>query len=173
MYSENPSNVLQLVSWVLSWEPRQQKTIIRATPDQTKKFLFQTWIIKLTRLSLSFGGSWGSVGLGGGGSPLDLGGGGDGSFFASLIGAVSGLGATCSFSLEGDGWLAGFSDGAAFGAPSPDLEMAATLMPGSTVSPSFAKSYYQLYRDQYKQSRITDMSQTQGINNAMCPKLLP
>lgn len=115
---------------------------------------------KFTRLSLSLGGSTGSVGLGGGGSPLDLGCGGDGSFFASFTGAVSAFGGGV-----GDGWLTAFSDGAAFsegaafGAPSPDFEMAATLMPGSTVSPSLAKSYYQVHSNQYKQSRITDMCQ--------------
>lgn len=96
--------------------------------------------MELTRLSLSLGGSWGSVGLGGeGGGALALGG-GDGPFFASLTEAVSALEvcfSTLSSFLEG----AGCSDGATCGAPSPDLEMAAILTPGSTVSPSFANNY--------------------------------
>ena len=98
-------------------------------------------INELTRLSLSLGGSWGSVGLGGDGGPLAFGG-GDDSFFASLIGAGSALGvcfSTVSFSLEGNGC----SDGATCAAASTDLEITATLTPGSTLSPSFAKSYNQ------------------------------
>lgn len=95
-----------------------------------------------TRLSLSLGGSCGSVAdrLGGGG------GGGLGAFGFSGAGAASALGFRFSstFSAGGGGGAAfspALSDGATCVAPSPDLEITAILVPGSTVSPSLATNY--------------------------------
>lgn len=91
----------------------------------------------LTLLSLSFGGSWGSVAEG-------LEGGTEGDLGFSLGGVVSALGicfSTFSFSAGAgsDAALLGaFSDGATCVTPSPDFEMIAILVPGSTVSPSLA-----------------------------------
>lgn len=79
-------------------------------------------------------------GGGGGEGAFGLGCGGDGSLAVSLTGAGSALGLFSALfpSLEGDGLVA------VSVAPSSDFEMAAILTPGSTVSPSLAKSYYQL-----------------------------
>lgn len=57
-------------------------------------FFHEEETLKLTRLSLSLGGSWGSeaVCFGGGEGPFALGCDGDGSLIFSLIGAVSALG---------------------------------------------------------------------------------
>lgn len=82
------------------------------------------------------GGSWGSV-------AERLGGGGDGALGFSLTG-VSTLGFSFSFSIFSAGavWEAAcsdvFSDGATWVTPSADFEITATLVPGSTVSPSLA-----------------------------------
>lgn len=91
----------------------------------------------LTLLSLSLGGSTGSVAEG-------LGGGGAGALGFSLGGGVSDLGfglSTASFSVgegSGDALLGIFSDGATCVTPSPDFEITAILVPGSTTSPSLA-----------------------------------
>lgn len=98
----------------------------------------------LTRLSLSLGGSWGSVG------ELNVAGGGLGF---SLAGWVSTLGAFFSSLTFWVGWGAAFSgvvsDGATWVA-SADLEMIAILLPGSTVSPSLARNCKQLNISQPK-----------------------
>lgn len=99
----------------------------------------------LTLLSLSLGGSWGSV-------AEDLGGGGgDGALGFSLGGGVSILGfCSSTFSSLLDGTevtlLEVSSDGATCVTPSPDFEMMAILVPGSTVSPSLATNLEILYR---------------------------
>lgn len=93
---------------------------------------------KLTRLSLSFGGSWGSVAerLGGGGEASTFGFG-----FSTLVSAgdsTLAFGGSAFFSpAGGSAFSEGFSDGATWEAPS-DFEMIAILVPGSTVSPSLA-----------------------------------
>lgn len=90
----------------------------------------------LTRLSLSLGGNCGSAAEGlAGGVRLPLG--------FSATGVVSVLGIDFFFfAAEGGGgaiFLGVFSsDGAPCVTHSPDFEMIATLVPGSTVSPSFA-----------------------------------
>lgn len=100
---------------------------------------------RLTLLSLSLGGSWGSVteGLGRGGEgALGLG-------EVSVLGLgreVSSLGFSLSaFFFSADGLeaalLGTFSDGATCDTPSPDFEITAILVPGSTVSPSLATNY--------------------------------
>lgn len=96
--------------------------------------------MRLTRLSLSFGGSWGSEAeLLGGGVHVTLG--------FSDMGAVSalGFGISSTFFAAGGGGEAtlsdSFSDGATWVTPSLDFEMIATFVPGSTVSPSLATNY--------------------------------
>lgn len=90
----------------------------------------------LTRLSLSLGGSCGSVGECRGG---------EGALDFSAIGAASTLVAFVSCLIFWVGWGAGFSDtlsdGATWVVASADLEIIATLLPGSTVSPSLARSW--------------------------------
>lgn len=75
-------------------------------------------------------------------------GGGGGPFGFDTAGLVSALGDGFSFfsSAAGAGEEGGFSDGfssegATWVAPSPDFEIIATLVPGSTVSPSLATNY--------------------------------
>lgn len=100
------------------------------------------WTFGLTRLSLSFGGSWGSVaeGLGeGGGLPLGF--------------STTGVGFSFFSSTGGVGGEAGFSDGfssegATCVTPSPDFDIIATLVPGSTVSPSLATNYEHAHKNQ-------------------------
>lgn len=83
------------------------------------------------------------VGDGGGG-----GGEGDGALGFSLTGLCTALFFSISesfFGLGGDdsGVTSSdfFSDGATWATPSPDLDMTATFVPGSTVSPSLATNY--------------------------------
>lgn len=90
----------------------------------------------LTLLSLSFGGSWGSM-------AEVLEGGGEGALGASLGNEISALGICLSTSFSaGAGFdsvsLDVFSDGDTCVAPSADFEMIAIFVPGSTVSPSLA-----------------------------------
>lgn len=94
-----------------------------------------------TLLSLSFGGSCGSEAEG-----LEVG--GESILGLSLGSVASALGiclSKTSFSA-GAGEIAdatllgGFSDGATGVGPSLDFEIIATLVPGSTVSPSLAKN---------------------------------
>lgn len=93
----------------------------------------------LTLLSLSLGGSWGSLAEG-------LGGGREGALGFSLLGGVSALGFSVStfFDFAGEGSEAALlglsSDGATWVTP-PDFEMTAILEPGSTVSPTLATSW--------------------------------
>lgn len=90
--------------------------------------------MRLTRLSLSLGGSWGSEGEA-------LGGGRDGVFGFSLMGA-----STFGICLLIFSFLAGdvvslptfSSDGATWVSAGADLEITATFVPGVTVSPSLA-----------------------------------
>lgn len=101
--------------------------------------------IKLTRLSLSFGGSWGSIAECLGVDEDCLG--------FSVIEVISTLGVCLSssvFSTGWDGWEAVFpdifSDGATWATPSSDFEITAILVPGSTVSPSLATNWKQLFK---------------------------
>lgn len=94
--------------------------------------------MRLTLLSLSLGGSWGSIAEG-------LGGAGEGTLGFSILDTSAFdvcLSAT-SFSAGGEGRTtssAFFLDGA-FDVLLPDFEMTATLVPGTTVSPSLATNY--------------------------------
>lgn len=106
--------------------------------------------LKLARLSLSLGGSWGSEAMGFEGGEvgfLAVGGGSEG-VLSFTAGAASDSGVCFSalgFSSAGGGWAAAFSAEAAWATPSPDFEITAIFAPGSTVSPSLAISYYQLH----------------------------
>jgi len=80
------------------------------------------------------GGSWGSVAerLGGGGAGVL---GFTGTGLASTFGFIF----SSSF-ISGADCFDVFSEGAAWATPSPDFEITAILVPGSTVSPSLAIS---------------------------------
>lgn len=97
--------------------------------------------MKLTLLSLSLGGSWGSFTGDLGGCAVT-----DGALGFSLEGGGGAFGVssvTFGFStLDGSGvdLVGSFSDGATCVTPSPDFEITATLLPGWTTSPSFATS---------------------------------
>lgn len=98
---------------------------------------------RVMRLSLSLGGSTGSE--------ADCLGGGDGGTFGfPITGAVSGLDFLFSFLISAAGGGLGaassnfFLDEATWVTLSPDFEMTAILVPGSTTSPSFATNYQQL-----------------------------
>lgn len=93
---------------------------------------------RLTRLSLSLGGSWGSDGE-------VLGVGREGAFGFSLTG-VSTCGTCVSIFFStgiagGVSLLTVSSDGATWVSVGADLEITATLVPGVTVSPSLAVNY--------------------------------
>lgn len=88
----------------------------------------------LTLLSLSFGGNCGSEAEG-------LGDGEEDTFGASFGGWASGVGAGLS-TLAGAGSGAACSDGATWVVtPSPDFDIIATFVPGSTVSPSLTTNW--------------------------------
>lgn len=101
--------------------------------------------IQLTLLSLSFGGSWGSMGLGGGEGAFAAGSGADaGALLLSLVEEVFAVG-VCAFSLSFSAEMGvsgtAFSGEADCVTASADFEMTAILVPGSTVSPSLATNY--------------------------------
>lgn len=120
----------------------------------TKRPTKVKWIPGLTLLSLSLGGSWGSVAEGllrGGEGALGV-----GEVSALDLGReVSSLGFSLTVSffsadvLE-SALLGACSDGATCATPSPDFEIIAILVPGSTVSPSLATNYRKKKRAKYK-----------------------
>ena len=99
---------------------------------------------RLTLLSLSLGGSIGSV-------AVRFGGDGEEALGFSTAGEASTLAfglSSFTVSAGGDGLEAAFSDffsvGAAGATPSVDFEMTAIFVPGSTVSPSLATYWQEL-----------------------------
>lgn len=95
----------------------------------------------LTRLSLSLGGSCGSLGelCGAGAFGFSV-------LVVSTLGAFFSSGSLTFWVGLGAGFSGAVSDGATWVVASADLEMIAILWPGSTVSPSLARSYRSLNR---------------------------